>query len=688
MLNKLIQKRRQVAASSDERLRGVKRNIYTRSIGLVVFIVVVTVTLLFAVTTAWYTNTIAVNGLTFKAEAWGFDGSVSVSEEAIEAAPGDSGLIELHIKNKSDLASSIGLSISKQYMEEAQMQKRIYFYVDKTAVVNGETIDKVYLNNSKGYSYTLYGHNELILSEEICTDVPLKWEWVYDVVGYYFVGTIDQIDQESAIVVEEYLRPVEYSFDDATYDEDGNLLTVDGEKTIVEYLSEITAADGYEGAYTVADDKLMYGEEEVAIEVPNCYPVDIENNIWIYFCTKVEIEANTVWDTLYGTTAETDKRSYQARISVTGEQLNQQVVTLEANSDLTEALNSNSGNIVRLSNNITATSSIKVGVAATEDEEGVYVNALVDLNGCEINVTDAKLTSIFEVAEGSSLTLFNGVITGDTGTKASGVKAVGSAVTMNNISMSGLNTGVYIEDNASNGANSTVIITDCDLEASVGAVRIIGDGYDTAAMTQLIVQDSRLVSTTFSAIYGNGTIGKNGSNGTTIQVINSTLEGYYASIYHPQMDSVLSIESSTLKGMTGLAVKGGDIRISNSKVIGTATDDSPIVVPTEDKLSMSGFSDTGDGIYIESNYGYPVKLTITGDCEISHNARTARAIRVFPEAEHVKVYIDGGVFTSDVSDFLTEEYQCVEEEKQVEGSEETITVYKVSLKEETNNEEN
>lgn len=684
MLNKLKLKRRQTTASSDDRLRAAKKNIYARSIGLAVFIVVVTVTLLFAVTTAWYTNTIAVNGLTFKAEAWGFDGSVSVSEEAVEAAPGDTGYVELRVKNKSDLASSIGVSISKQYMEEAQMQKRIYFYVDKSSVVNGEAVDKIYLNNSKGYSYTLYGHNELILSEQISTDVPVKWEWVYDVVGYYFVGDITVTDGVPAITVEEYLRPVEYSYDDATFDEDGNLLTVDGETDVYSYLAQITAEDGYEGAYSVVDEVLMYGDEAVTLEASNCYPIDKDNKIWIYLCTKAEIEANTVWDTLYGTTAESDKKSYQARISVTGEQLNQQVVTLDAEADLSEALNSNSGDIVRLSGSLTVAEPIAIGSAATETEDAVYVDALLDLNGCEINVTDTNIESIFNVAEGSSVTIFNGDLSGSAGSKTIGVKTVGSEVTLSNVNITDLNTGVRIEDNASNGANSTVIISDSNIVGSLSAVRINGDGANSSAMSQLVIQDSTLISKTHSAIIGNGTAGENGKWGTNIQVINSTLEGYYSAVYHPQMNSIFSAEGSVLKGMTGMLIKGGDFYISNSKVIGTATDDSPIVVPTEEQLGLSGSLDTGDGIYIESNYGYPISMTITGDCEISHTARTAMALRVFPVADYVKVSIDGGVFTSDVTEYLSEDYICVEEEMQVEGSEETVIVYRVSLKNEAN----
>jgi hypothetical protein len=54
-----------------------------------------------------------------------------------------------------------------------------------------------------------------------------------------------------------------------------------------------------------------------------------------------------------------------------------------------------------------------------------------------------------------------------------------------------------------------------------------------------------------------------------------------------------------------MAIKGGDIRIKSSTITGTG----PAFVG-ELKPSGSGFVDTGDGIYIEANYDYPVTLEI------------------------------------------------------------------------------
>lgn len=673
MLNKLkqmMQRPQTQPKTEDDRLKAAKRNIYGQSVGLAAFVVIVTVVLLFAATTAWYTNTITAGGLSFKAEAWGFEGSVTVSDEIIEAAPGDTGVVELRVKNKSDLASAIGITISKQYMEETEMQKRIYFYADRSSSINGETVDRIYLNNTRGYSYTLYGRNELILSEQIHTDVLIKWEWVYDVVGYYFMGTVDG----TTVTVDEYLRPVEYSYDDATFDDKGNLLTVDGEKDVPTFLSEITENDGYKGKYTVSDGTLMYGGETVEVGELGCYPIDKDNNIWVYFCTKNEIDTNTVWDTMYASTAANDKKSYQARITVTGEQLNQEVVTLDSNADLANAITENSGDIVRLSGNVSLGETISVGKAATDTEEGQVVNAIIDLNGFDLAVTDPSITTLFNVAEGSTLTVYNGDITETEKNSTVAFRTQGGEVTLNEINVTGVDTAIYVEDHKAGGATSTVVVSDCKLETEDYTIRVHGNGSASKTMTQLVVQDSTVISRTYVGILGNG---NPDSNATSIQIRNSTVEGYYSAVYHPQKDSVLSAENSTFRGLTALAIKAGDVYIDSCTVESTVTDETYnlIAEPTDKNISQSGYCDTGDAIYVESNYGHPVNITISGDSVIKHTADISKAIRVFPEANHVKIELFGGTYSSDVSEFVGE--NCTYTESEVEVTEGDNTVTKV-----------
>ena len=50
------------------------------------------------------------------------------------------------------------------------------------------------------------GGGSLSLTQTSHNDAKLKWEWVYDVVGYYLLGTVSN----GTAAVEEYLRPVVY----------------------------------------------------------------------------------------------------------------------------------------------------------------------------------------------------------------------------------------------------------------------------------------------------------------------------------------------------------------------------------------------------------------------------------------------------------------------------------------------
>ena len=196
MPNQTQQKQVPVQTASNA-LKNARKNVIKQA-GLAVFTIAVTVIMLFAMTTAWYTNVVQTSGLTFEAEAWGFEGEVLVSDQVIKAAPGDSGIVEMSITNQSDQISELTVNVSKEFMlvgetgQDRAMQQRLYFYIDEQNVINGETVSRKYLSNTSGHSYTLFGQNELLLSEELHTDSLLKWEWVFDVVGYYVRGDFDE----------------------------------------------------------------------------------------------------------------------------------------------------------------------------------------------------------------------------------------------------------------------------------------------------------------------------------------------------------------------------------------------------------------------------------------------------------------------------------------------------------------
>ena len=89
------------------------------------FVLLITVVLLFAMTTAWFTNVVHTQGLMFQAETWGFDGTVTLPQEAIPAMPGDSGVVGMTITNNSDEASMLTVSVNKEFMQAQELQQRI-----------------------------------------------------------------------------------------------------------------------------------------------------------------------------------------------------------------------------------------------------------------------------------------------------------------------------------------------------------------------------------------------------------------------------------------------------------------------------------------------------------------------------------------------------------------------------------
>lgn len=650
MLHKFIHKSSPMNSGSDQRIRAIKKNFYKQAL-LMVAVVMVLVILIFAMTTAWFTNIVSTSDLIFQAESWGFEGTVSVPNTPITAAPGDSGVVCLQVNNESDTANTITVNISKAFMDR-ELQKRVFFYAEQPVARNGEMVQRQYLTDTGGYAYSLFPWNALILDEQLHTDVQLKWEWVYDVVGYYFRESPDETKFEAV----EYLRPVEYDFDQARYDQQGNLLMVDAQTDVADFLAALTAADGYAGAYRVTQDaqtgkKQLVDETGAAVQTyQGCYPIDEDNGIWLYLCTEADIVANTKWDTAFGAAANDASASFQARITVIGQQMMQMTQQESDPVAIQNAINAGSGAVIQLSQDVALSEPLTL-------QPGVQ--AILDMNGNQLTFTGE---TAFAVESGARLTVYNGAIRGDNA-KAIAFSSLGGQITLNNVQVTDIYTGVQIKDHlttSERGDNSIVRITNSTLTSKNVTVMVSGDGNASEGKTVVLVQDSTLTSTTYAGISGNGTATNPGRWGTEIQVINSTVTGRYCGIYHPQMRSDLTVSGSTVSGMSGMAVKGGNVTIIDSKILGTGEAD--VVDPETTTPNKSGFLDTGDGVYIESDYGYPVVLKISGACEISHKAATAKAVRVYPEATHVRTLITGGQFDSDVTQYLADGYVCTENE--------------------------
>ncbi len=580
-------------------LKKAQRTIYWQA-GLALLTVVLTVIIVFAMTAAWYTNVVQTSGLVIEAESWGFDGEIKVNSSAITAAPGDEGEIHLEVDNSGGSTSAVSVGVSKARMEQ-QMQQRLYFYVDTQLTRNGETMDRVYINTQDSYTYTLFGGQKLTLTEQLHSDAELKWQWVYDVLGYYVLGNWSE--ERDAMAVVEYLRPIEYNYDEATttFTQQGSSLTmelktVDGYTTVEEFLINISKNDGYEGEID-PDTKLGAGY----------YPVAVDEDgygVYAYLCTYSDIEMATQYDTALALAAldaeknGTDGQRYEAQLLISAQKNDENIIGVSTLSALESAIETYPGAVIQLTEDLTVSQGNMLKIPT-----GTQIT--LDLNGHTISGESSE--AIISAEPGSSLTMLNGSIVGQGGKY--GIAAVGAEVVCHQINLSNFTYGIYVSDHEDgNVLDSKIRLVDCNMRAGTSTVFLNGNGLVSEQKTQLIVEKSTLYGD-YYVICANGTTTGNGRWGTDIQVLHSTLtsnpDKVCAAIYHPQKDSTLTVYNSTVSGYTGMAIKGGTVNILGSTVTGSGAKQAP-------NPSMSGFSDTGDAVYIESNYGYDILLTING----------------------------------------------------------------------------
>lgn len=683
--SKLLRQNKRTDKQSSPELSRLQKNIY-RQAGLAGLTIVLTLVILFAMTSAWYTNIVQTSGLVFEAEPWGFDGTITVNEAPILAAPGDDGLISLTVENDSESISALSVNVSKAGMEP-EMKKRLFFYVDTHMTRDGETMDRVYLNEYEGYTYTVFGKGQLTLTEQMSNAPQIKWEWVYDVLGYYVMANPikDGTGNIISMGIQDYLRPIEYDYDEATTvfstDADGNqvveIKTVDGKTSPQQFLAELALKDGYGDQFGVSN--LVYSDADKAY----FYKIDVDeddNGVYAYLCDYSDVQYHTQWDTDLGelayqykkdpnslTAEQTASLRHVVTLNISAQRSESSVVNVSTLSSLNKAIAEGYADVIRLSGDITLSETSPLVIPAN-------TRAMIDLN--EKTITGINTTgAIIYAQQGSSLTLMNGSIVGpgaNTGA-VRGIETVGSEVIMSNIKMSGFDQGVYMGDQntvdgKANELDSRVHMVGCTIDANWYGVYINGNGTNSAQKTQLII-DNSIVRGDGYGITGNGTSTGTGRWGTDIQIINgslveqsSTREG--AGIYQPQKDSTLTISDSAVKGYTAIAMKGGSANIINSTVTGFGTSSIDPATVT----SNSGFADTADAVYIDTGYGYEIRLDISGNSVLTSSA--GKSLRVYKSGdENVFVQIVSGTFDQ----WQPDAYIAATSEQKTENGKSVIT---------------
>ena len=598
------------------RFHKVQKRVYMQ-VALAVSSILLIVVLIFTMTVAWYTNVAKTGSMTFRAEAWGFDSEkIRLSESGIAVFPGTSGIIPLQVDN-SDSASAlrIGVTTSKEAGMDRDLQKRIFFYVDTQRTcefpqapgaenaepeILTETVSRVYLSDLDAYSYTVPGGQSLVMTGDYCNDVPLKWEWVYDMLGYYFRGTVNQ--EANTVTEVEYLRPIEYDYTKAIFGRDqatdayGQLTAVNG-MTKEQLLLQLSEADGYEGVIDTEHPIVVTRENDPAKHL--YYAVQVDENgygIWAYLCTLEEVESGIAYDTAL---AERSDLTIQATVTLTAANVSAHTVpaaTAEALQTLLSAPGS-ADQIITLEGDITLTEPIRW--------EGT-ADARLDLNGYTLTLgADDTNAAELQVGAGQKLTILNGTIRWDPQEPkeyiTTAIRSVGGSITLGSVTLDGFNYAVRIEDQTQD-ADTMLQITGSDIRAEQIAVFIQGNGSRSATPTRVIIQDSHISGEGYIGICGQGSEDR---WGTELVILNSTVEGKWAGLYQPQQQAVTTISNSTVTGGTGIAVKGGTVTVTDSTVRGTGA-----AQPA--KADASGFTDTGDGIYVEAVYSWPASVIVKG----------------------------------------------------------------------------
>lgn len=287
--------------------------------------------ILFALTSAWYTNTIQANEITLKTAKWNFDGTITLDGENNgtlglgDLYPGDTRPLPVTIVNQDTRGVNVRVEADKSKMESPEMQQRLYLYVEKTDE-NGVTT-RHYINSLSGYLYTVAAKQTLRITDAGLTPSEnekqdkntLHLQWVYDMTGYFLLGMVTEnnntitVAGKTADTQPEYLMPVTYDLDRAQFGTDGKLSSVsEYQETTKTYATTdrrnylMLLFEQYISEY---NSNAKPYDDKTTISHGNYYAVDIDEEtgygVWLYLPEKAAIDAAAEWDMKVATNMET-----------------------------------------------------------------------------------------------------------------------------------------------------------------------------------------------------------------------------------------------------------------------------------------------------------------------------------------------------------------------------------------------
>ena len=299
----------------------IRRRIAGR-VGITSLAVLMIGAILFALTSAWYTNTIQANEITLKTAKWNFDGTITLDGEDNNGTldlgdlyPGDTRLLPVTIVNQDTRGVNVRVEADKSKMESPEMQQRLYLYVEVTDK-DTNTKTRHYINSLSGYLYTVAAKQTLHITDaetlsanEVQNKNTLHLQWVYDMTGYFLLGTVTEksstitVAGKTADTQPEYLMPVIYDLDRAQFETNGKLHSVsEYQETTKTYAS--TDRENYlkrlfEQYISEYNSNAKPYEDKTTTVHGNYYAVDVDETgygVWLYLPDQDAIKKAEEWD--------------------------------------------------------------------------------------------------------------------------------------------------------------------------------------------------------------------------------------------------------------------------------------------------------------------------------------------------------------------------------------------------------
>ena len=121
-------------------------------------------------------------------------------------------------------------------------------------------------------------------------------------------------------------------------------------------------------------------------------------------------------------------------------------------------------------------------------------------------------------------------------------------------------------------------------------------------------------------------------------------------IYMPAQESSVTLKNnSTIKAGTGIAVKGGTLNVENSHVLSHGQE----FVPSTG--AQSRFDETGDAIYVDGSYKFPISVNVKNSEVKSEHAKAMRDLFVAEDSKDTTIVAESGKFSSDVMKYVPDD---------------------------------